>query len=49
VRDGYGKGHILTADQAIHGGMIDKIRSVCATLVSYGVTSAAPSRSTTRT
>jgi hypothetical protein len=48
-RDGYGKRHILTADQAIQGSMIDKIRSVCATLAAYGMTSAAPSRSTART
>jgi hypothetical protein len=41
VRNDYGKGHILTANQTIQGGMIDKIRSVSAILAAYGVTSVA--------
>lgn len=44
VRDEYGGGHVLTASDAQKVGMVDKVRTMDATLAAYGVAAEPPPR-----
>lgn len=48
VREGYGKGHIFAAADALERGMVDKVRTFAETLQVYGVSPGSTGRSRAR-